>query len=136
MALRVPTPEAPLQVAVLDDNAMFRRTLVRLIARQPCLSVVAEGASGAELDALLCADLEWLLLDLEVGRESGFELLSRCRIGAPDLGVILLTGHDPVALQQGARDAGAHACWSKSDLLRLLEELATHGCAPEPPART
>lgn len=130
---RVPTPDAPLRVAVLDDNAMFRRTLMRLIARQPGMTVVAEGASGAELDELLGGDAEWLLLDLEVGGESGFDLLGRCRAGAPDLGVILLTGHDPAALQPGARNAGAHACWSKSDLLKLLHELATRGCAPHPP---
>ncbi|TVS18311.1 MAG: DNA-binding response regulator [Gammaproteobacteria bacterium] len=130
--VRIPTPEAPLRIGVVDDNALFRRTLVRLIARQAVLQVVAEAASGAELDALLSSDPELLLLDLEVGDESGFVLLEHCHAVSPQLSVILLTGHDPSALQIPARDKGAQACWSKSDLRILLETLATQGAAPAP----
>ncbi len=132
MQARVPSPEAPLRVAVVDDNDLFRRTLVRLLARQPCLEVVAEAASGAELDALLASEPEVVLLDLEVGEESGFVLLERCHAVSPQLGVILLTGHDPSALQILAREKGAQACWSKSDLRVLLATLARQGAASAP----
>ncbi|MCC5887000.1 MAG: response regulator [Gammaproteobacteria bacterium] len=130
--LRVPSANQPLKLAVVDDNALFRRTLVRLIGRQPELTMIAEAASGAEMMALLTeCDPELLLLDLEIGAESGFDLLPRALASRPDLAVILLTGHDPLALQGAAVEGGAQACWSKSDLRELLGQLARAGAAPE-----
>ena len=134
--VRSPSAEQPLKLAVVDDNALFRRTLVRLIGRQPELAVVAEAACGDEMSAMLAScEPECLLLDLEVGAESGFELLPRALASQPDLAVILLTGHDPVALQEAAVAAGAQACWSKSDLRSLLEQLSRYGAAPAPTLR-
>jgi len=111
--LRIPSAHQPLKLALVDDNALFRRTLLRLVGRQPELTVLAEAASGEEMNALL---EQWrpelLLLDLEVGAESGFDLLKRALAAQPDLAVILLTGHDPFALQAAATASGAQACWS------------------------
>lgn len=128
--MRWPSAEDPLRLAVVDDNALFRRTLARLIAREPRLELTAEADSGRTLGEVLGAPVELLLLDLEVGQESGFDLLSRCRAETPDLDVILLTGHDPLSLQGPALDAGARDCRSKTDLKRLLTELATGDWQP------
>lgn len=131
--VRVPSAKRPLKLAVVDDNALFRRTLVRLIGRQPELAMIGEAACGDDMLVLLAeGEPELLLLDLEVGSESGFDLLPRALASQPELGVILLTGHDPVALQSAAVAAGAQACWSKSDLRPLLEQLARCGAATEP----
>jgi len=131
--VRIPSTQRPLRLAVVDDNALFRRTLVRLIGRQPELSMIGEATCGDDMMGLLP---EWgpelLLLDLDIGSESGFDLLPRALASQPDLAVILLTGHDPVALQVAAVAAGAQACWCKSDLRALLEQLARFGAAPEP----
>lgn len=133
---RVPDVHRPMRLAVVDDNALFRRTLLRLIGRQPELSMIGEAASGDEMMALLPAwEAEMLLLDLEVGPESGFDLLPRALASQPELAVVLLTGHDPVALQSAALAVGAQACWSKSDLRPLLEQLARCGAAAEPSLR-
>lgn len=130
---RIPSADRPLKLAVVDDNVLFRRTLVRLVGRQPELEMIAEAGSGDEMMTLLAeCQPELLLLDLEVGGESGFELLPRALASQPELAVILLTGHDPVALQEAARANGAQACWSKSDLRPLLERLASTGAASEP----
>lgn len=134
--VRIPSAERPLKLAVVDDNALFRRTLVRLIDWQPGLSMIGEAACGDDMMALLAErDPELLLLDLEVGAESGFELLARALASQPDLAVILITGHDPVALQAAAVAAGAQACWSKSDLRLLLDQLSLSGAAGEPRLR-
>lgn len=134
--LRIPSPERPLKLAVVDDNALFRRTLVRLIGRQTELDMIGEAACGDDMLTLLAEwDPELLLLDLEVGSESGFDLLPRALALQPQLAVILLTGHDPVALQSAAVAAGAQACWSKSDLRLLLEQLARCGAAFDPRLR-
>jgi len=133
---RIPSAQRPLELAVVDDNALFRRTLIRLVGRQPELTMIAEAACGDEMAALLAErEPELLLLDLEVGAESGFDLLPRALASNPDLAVILLTGHDPVALQAAAVASGARSCWSKSDLRPLLEQLARLGAAPAPVLR-
>lgn len=61
---RIPTAQRPLELAVVDDNALLRRTLIRLVGRQPELTMIAEAACGEEMAALL-AEREPELLLLE-----------------------------------------------------------------------
>lgn len=133
--LRPPTEAQPLELVVVDDNALFRRTLARLIERIPRLHLLGEADSGQGLESLLALQApELLLLDLEVGTESGFELLPLCLRRRPEMAVILLTGHDPWPLQAAAVERGALGCWSKTGLRGLLAGLAEDGALP-PPSR-
>ncbi len=69
-----------LRILIVDDHALFRESVARLLAAEPDFVVVGSCASTAESLALLARlTVDLLLLDLDLGRESGAELLRRAR---------------------------------------------------------
>jgi len=89
--------EAPLRVAIVDDEELARRVLREYLASLTGLEVVAECANGFEAVkavAELAPDL--LLLDVQMPKLSGFEVLE---LVGRDVAVIFTTAHDAYALQ-------------------------------------
>jgi DNA-binding NarL/FixJ family response regulator len=88
-----------IRVLLVDDHAVVRAGLRMLIESQPGLSVVGEAAKRA--DALAIAAREHpniILLDLDLGGDSGLDLLPDLLTTATQSRVILLTGmRDPQA---------------------------------------
>jgi DNA-binding NarL/FixJ family response regulator len=97
--------EQIIKVLVIDDHAMFRTGLRLAIESRPGIKVVAEAATSAE--ALAAATREApdiILLDLDLGDESGFELLPELIASGHAGRVILLTGmRDPEAHRRAVR---------------------------------
>ncbi|GIW27302.1 MAG: DNA-binding response regulator [Meiothermus sp.] len=95
-----------INILVVDDEAVVRRTLRALLERAGY--VVLEATHGLEaLDLLDKADL--IVLDWNMPRMNGLELLRHIREERPDLPVLMLTAHDGEAervqgLRQGADD--------------------------------
>ena len=97
--------DEPIKVLLIDDHAMFRTGLRLAIESRPGIKVVAEAATSAEaLAAAARESPDIILLDLDLGEESGFELLPEL-IAAGHAGrVILLTGtRDPEAHRRAVR---------------------------------
>ncbi|MCP3143444.1 LytR/AlgR family response regulator transcription factor [Pyxidicoccus xibeiensis] len=70
------TGEAPLRVAVADDEPLARERLRALLGTEPDVALVAEAASGAEaVRAVLTHAPDVLLLDIEMPAGDGFEVL-------------------------------------------------------------
>jgi DNA-binding NarL/FixJ family response regulator len=94
-----------IKVLLIDDHAMFRTGLRLAIESRPGIKVVAEAATSAE--ALAAAERESpdiILLDLDLGEESGFELLPELIASGHAGRVILLTGmRDPEAHRRAVR---------------------------------
>jgi two-component system, NarL family, nitrate/nitrite response regulator NarL len=94
-----------IKVLVIDDHAMFRTGLRLAIESRPGIKVVAEAANSAE--ALVAATREApdiILLDLDLGEESGFDLLPELIANGHVGRVILLTGlRDPEAHRRAVR---------------------------------
>lgn len=66
------------RVLLIDDHALFREGLARLLASEPDLEVAAHCASIAEgLEALACQRIDVVLLDLDLGNERGLDFLAR-----------------------------------------------------------
>lgn len=89
--------EAPLRVAIVDDEELARRVLREYLASLTGLEVVAECANGFEAVkavAELAPDL--LLLDVQMPKLNGFEVLE---LVGRDVAVIFTTAHDAYALQ-------------------------------------
>lgn len=85
------TPHANLSILVVEDNEDLRETIIdALIAKGyhvsgvDCAEAVAEQASLAQLDLLV--------IDLNLPGESGLSLAQRLRMSHPDVGIIMLTG--------------------------------------------
>lgn len=85
------------RTVIVDDERLARRELAFLLQAHPEIEVVGEAASAREAAVLLerlRPDL--LFLDIQMPRETGFELFERTRVTAE---VIFVTAHDEFALR-------------------------------------
>jgi two-component system response regulator HydG len=97
-----------LRVLVVDDDAAIREALSRTLAKFGYEVVLAEDGQ-AGLDRLREGEIHILLADLQMPRLSGQELLKAAKTIAPDVEVIVITGHGTVedaveAMKEGAYD--------------------------------
>jgi DNA-binding NarL/FixJ family response regulator len=99
------TEDQTIKVLVIDDHAMFRTGLRLAIESRPGIKVVAEAATSAEaLSAATREAPDIILLDLDLGDESGFEVLPELIASGHAGRVILLTGmRDPEAHRRAVR---------------------------------
>jgi DNA-binding response OmpR family regulator len=94
------------RVLVVDDEAVIRSFLVRVLEREGHTVIAA--SNGAEaLDVLQQTTVDLMLSDIRMDQLDGVELLKEARERYPELAVLLLTGHATVesavaALRHGA----------------------------------
>jgi two-component system, NarL family, nitrate/nitrite response regulator NarL len=68
------------RILIIDDHALFRESVSRLIAAEPDCDVVAHCASIDEALAILSATpIDLALLDFDLGSEKGTEFVNRAR---------------------------------------------------------
>src|SRR5882757_178679 len=92
--------EAPLRAVVVDDEESARSLLCEYLAAHPEVQVVATCANGFEAVkavAELAPDL--LLLDVQMPKLSGFEVLELVGEGPASPVVIFITAWDQYAVQ-------------------------------------
>jgi len=92
----IPPPHR-IRVLLVDDHAVVRAGLRMLIESQPDLVVIGEAASRAEaLQIAVREQPDIVLLDLDLGRDTGLDVLTDLPDAARDARVLLLTGvRDP-----------------------------------------
>jgi DNA-binding NarL/FixJ family response regulator len=95
----------PIRVLLIDDHVVMRRGLRMLIEAQPGLSVVGEATDrDAAILSAACEQPDIILLDLDLGDQSGLDILPELRIAAKGARVIVLTGvRDQVEHRQAVR---------------------------------
>jgi len=111
-----------MHILVVDDHPLVREGLKHLLAGLDNETRVTE-ASGAEsaLQALASqADLDLVLLDLNLQGRDGLSLLADFGRNAPDLPVVMLSGEQDPALMRAALDAGAAGFIPKSSLSQVI----------------
>jgi DNA-binding NarL/FixJ family response regulator len=68
------------RLLLLDDHALFRESLSQLLDTEPDLQVVAHCATGEEaLEALSREVIDLVLLDYDLGEETGLQFIRRAR---------------------------------------------------------
>ena len=90
----------PIRILLIDDHVIVRAGLRMLIENHDGMVVVGE--AGTRLDGLALAEREQpdvVLLDLDMGAESGLDFMPELLQAAPNARVVVLTG---------LRDADAH----------------------------
>jgi len=100
---------------IVEDHAVVREGLVRLLARQPDLEIVGVAGTGTEALTLLaqeCADV--VLLDIALPGESGLELIPAVRECCPAANVLLLSMYAEPEVGAAALDRGAKGLVSKT----------------------
>jgi two-component system, NarL family, nitrate/nitrite response regulator NarL len=85
----VPTP---IRILLVDDHTLFRDSVARLLAAEPDFVVAGDCAAAEEALRLLArTPVDVLLLDLDLGRESGADLLRQARAAGFEGQVLIVT---------------------------------------------
>jgi len=118
-----------IEVFLVDDHGLFRESLGRLLAANPHLRVVGQCATVAEaLAGVSQSGPDVVLLDYDLGEESGFRLLTELNRRVTETKVLMVTAgvSDEVALH--VMDAGASGIFLKQgspeQLLAAIQRVA------------
>jgi two-component system nitrate/nitrite response regulator NarL len=143
------TDKKTIRLLIIDDHALFRESVARLLQAEPDFEVVGECGSGAEALRIVKSpgEIDVVLLDLDLGQERGADFLVQLQrthfegkvllvtAGVSDweipalirkgiMGVFLKHG-SPTSLIETIRDAVAGKMLFGQDLVRrALEEAA------------
>ena len=117
----VHTPPQNIRVFIVDDHAVMRAGLRLLLESQPGLTMVGEAATSTELlEAVVGTQPDIVVLDLDLGGESGSDSIPALRAAAPGARVLILTGvRDPDLSRQAMRH-GAIGLVRKEHAARVL----------------
>ncbi|HHW4678870.1 MAG TPA: response regulator transcription factor [Xylella sp.] len=97
----------PLKTGLLiDDDALYLRTLQRSLQRRGVETITATDATGA-LAAARSTLPNFTLLDLKLGEDSGLALIQQLRAIRSDMRILLVTGYASIATAVEAMKRGA-----------------------------
>lgn len=115
---------AQIQLLLLDDHALFRVMLSRLLDTDSDFQVVAHGSSSQDaLDALARTHVDLVLLDYDLGkRETGFHFISRARDAGYTGRIFIVTAGMPDADYVRALGLGVCGIFLKHSSPELLVE--------------
>jgi two-component system, NarL family, nitrate/nitrite response regulator NarL len=117
-----------IRILMIDDHALLRAGLRMIIESRMGMVVVGEAENRTEtLAAIANAMPDIILLDLDLGDESGLDLLPELIANVPDARIILLTGLRDVEVQRRAILLGAMGLVSKQKaadtVIRAIEKV-------------
>lgn len=123
------------QILVVDDHAIVRSGIRRLLADKPDLQLF-ESESGKEaLELVRRTPFQLLILDLNLPGLGGLELLRRLLKADPRLPVLVFSLHTEAIYATRALEAGARGFISKNaapeELLAAIEAVLAGGIAIE-----
>lgn len=111
----------PIRVMTADDHLLIREGLAALIGAHPDIEIVGEAADGDEAIRKfeeLRPDV--LLLDLQMPKRHGVEVIGEIRSRFPSARIIVLTTYDMEQVVSKALAAGAQAYLLKTSVRREL----------------
>ncbi|MGB7495109.1 MAG: response regulator transcription factor [Candidatus Acidiferrum sp.] len=145
-----------IRLLLVDDHALFRESVARLLQSEPGFEVVAHCGSGAEALRIVrtSGEIDVLLLDLDLGQERGADVLEALRIAGFAGKVLLVTAGvndseipglirrgisgaflkhgSPASLIQGIRDTMDGKILFGLDLLQRALDQGTAASATQP----
>lgn len=119
-----------IRVLAVDDHAIFRDGIARLIATQPDMDLVAEAADGQEaVEAFRKHRPNITLMDLQMPNMGGVDSIGAIRAEFPQARIIVLTTYAGDVQIMHALKAGAQGYLLKGSLRKeLLDTIrAVHG---------
>ncbi|MFN7921784.1 MAG: LytTR family DNA-binding domain-containing protein [Bryobacteraceae bacterium] len=92
-------PEPKLRAVIVDDEAMARQRLTRLLESDPGIEIAAECADGPEaLEVLEREVVDLLFLDIQMPEMDGFAVLDALPRGCSPV-VVMVTAYDKYAIR-------------------------------------
>jgi DNA-binding NarL/FixJ family response regulator len=113
----------PISLAIADDQQLFRKGLIALLADYPGISVTIEASNGQDLLSQLedqSADV--VLLDLQMPHMNGIETTQKLHKKNPDTKILILTSHNEEELIKHLILSGAHGFLLKDNTLETIVE--------------
>src|ERR1700761_6108275 len=99
----------PINLAIVDDHALFRKTLKNFLSEQQNLRVCIQASSMPELfDKLEEYPVDILLMDVFMPGMNGDEALLKMRAEFPDIRVLVLSMSTDLNLIGDLLDNGIH----------------------------
>jgi len=116
-----------LRVLLLDDHVLFREGLRRLLINEPDVESVAECGTSAEALAVLAREaLDLVLLDFDLGDETGASFVARAKqLGYQGKILMVTAGMIPLDVAV-ARSQGVSGIFLKHNSPALLVEAIRH----------
>ena len=103
-----------IRLLLIDDHALFRESVARLLQAEPGFEVVADCSSGTEAMRIIKSrEIDIVLLDLDLGQERGADFLERLRAERFKGKVLLVTA--------GVNESDVPSSDSEGNLRDLLE---------------
>lgn len=99
-------PERKITVAVVDDDTSLLRALRRLLSAWD-MRAVTYGSAEAFLRDVRRPTLDCLVLDIQLGGMSGFDLEEALRETGSPVPVVFITAHDAAETRERALETGA-----------------------------
>jgi two-component system, NarL family, nitrate/nitrite response regulator NarL len=121
-----------IRILLIDDHTLFRDSLMRLLEQELDFEVTARCATVAEgYECLLAREVDVVLLDYDLGREVGADLLARLDEKTGKVRAILVTaGMGAGAIAQAVAAGVAGIVLKHSDPRHLMEAVRkVHGGA-------
>lgn len=101
---------------VVEDNTVFRETLIRLLNESFTRMQIESAGDGRLVMEKYAAFFPHLvLMDIRLPGVSGLELTRRIRLKNRDVKIVILTSHDAPEYRQAAAENGADFFVSKSN---------------------
>jgi two-component system nitrate/nitrite response regulator NarL len=86
------TAPKTVRILLIDDHALFRESVARLLDAEPGFEVVGDCSSSAEaLRILKSREVDMILLDLDLGTERGSDLLEKLTVESFTGKILLVT---------------------------------------------
>ncbi len=128
----MPRTGKPIRVLIVDDHKIIREGLRDLIGSRQGMIVVGDAGNRAEALKLVASEHPHIIvLDLDLGGESGLDLITELRQTDSGAGVIILTGLRDAEKRDRAMELGAKGVVLKeegaSELLNAIEKVARRG---------
>jgi two-component system, response regulator RegA len=126
----------PRKGLLVDDDTLYLKTLQRSLLKKGLQTVLATNVADA-LTQAKGESLDFVLIDLRLGAESGLELIAPLRQIHPGLRIVLLTGYASIATAVEAIKRGADDYLLKPTTVdAILRTLRGEAEAPPEPEAT
>jgi DNA-binding NarL/FixJ family response regulator len=106
--IREMTSEERLRVALIDDHDLLRRGIKTMLETESDIEVVGEAADGEQALKLVEESVpDVVLIDVIMPNKDGIEATKEIKDAFPNIGVVVLSGHDERQFLFDALKAGA-----------------------------
>lgn len=98
----------PVRVVLIDDHDLLRRGIKTMLESQGDIQVVGEASDGSQaLEAVEAAEPDVVIIDVIMPTKDGIEATREIKNAFPNVGVVVLSGHDEQQFVFDALKAGA-----------------------------